>query len=538
MLYPSINFKKYQTRMKYIGWTMIWVFLSCCAQEPPPKSTQNQTSTKVSDSYQPPYFPNDQRIAKIQELSGSLKAIFAQHSKEKHIPGLSYGIVVDDSLVLSGNVGVINIDSNIAVTTQSLFRIASMTKSFTAMAILKLRDEGLLSLQDLVTNYIPELQSLVYLTSDAPAMNIQNLLNMTAGFPEDNPWGDRQLGLSDPEFTDLISQGFSTSNVPSYQFEYSNTGYALLGRIISVVSGISYQEYIKQHIFIPLDMNQTYWEYSDLPDDQFVTGYRWEDDQWKLEPVLHDGAYGSMGGLITSIEDFKKYVGYQLSAWPARSDANWGPVNRSTLREMQTPQFNFLDYRDTDWNGEPCASMIGYGYGLGISMNCKRIKRVSHGGALPGYGSGYAFFPDYGIGIMAFGNLTYTSPVPYDKIEKLLFETSGIEPRELPTSEILKRRQQQLVLLFQPNDLNLDSEIFAENFFLDRSKKKRIELIQQVLDQAGTIQQVGQLNPRNQLRGDFDIRCQHGNVRVFFTLTPEKDPKIQRLDVSFEENTE
>jgi CubicO group peptidase (beta-lactamase class C family) len=521
-----------------MGWTIIGVFLSCCTKEPSPKSTQNQISFKVSNSYEVPYFANDHRITTIQKLSDSLHAIFEQHSKEKHIPGISYGIVVDDSLVLSGNIGVINIDGNIPVTTQSLFRIASMTKSFTAMAILKLRDEGLLSLQDQVTDYIPELQSLIYLTNDAPAINIQNLLNMTAGFPEDNPWGDRQLALSDQDFTDLISQGFSTSNIPSYQFEYSNTGYALLGRIISVVSGISYQEYINQHIFKPLGMNQTYWEYSDLPDDQFVTGYRWEDDQWKLEPILHDGAYGSMGGLITSIEDFKKYVGYQLSAWPPRSETTWGPVNRSTLREMQTPQFNFLDYRDTDWNDEPCASMIGYGYGLSISMNCKRIKRVSHGGALPGYGSGYAFFPDYGIGIMAFGNLTYTSPVPYENIERLLFETAGIEPRELPASEILKQRQQQLVSLFQTTDLSLDSEIFAENFFLDRSKKKRIQIIQQVLDQAGTIQHVDQLNPRNQLRGDFDIECQHGNIRVFFTLTPEKDPKIQRLDVSFEENRE
>ena len=538
MLNFSIHFKKYLAEIKHTSWIMVWVFLSCCTQEPSTVSSQTETLTKVSDSYQPPHFQNDQRITKVQELSATIQDIFEQHSKDRHIPGIAYGIVVDDSLVLAGNVGVIDTDNNIPVTTQSLFRIASMTKSFTAMAILKLRDEGLLSLQDPVTDYVPELQSLVYLTSDAPAMNIQNLLNMTAGFPEDNPWGDRQLALSDQEFTDLISQGFSTSNIPSYQFEYSNTGYALLGRIISVVSGISYQEYINQHIFEPLGMDDTYWEYSGLPDDQFVTGYRWEDDQWRLEPILNDGAYGSMGGLITSIEDFKKYVTYQLSAWPPRSDATWGPVNRSTLREMQTPQFNFLDYRDKDWNNEPCASMIGYGYGLGISVNCKGIKRVSHGGALPGYGSGYAFFPDYGLGIMAFGNLTYTSPVPYDKIEKLLFETTGIEPRELPNSEILKRRQQQLVTILQTTDLNLDSEIFAENFFLDRSKKKRIEQIQQVLDQAGAIEQVGDVTPRNQLRGDFDIKCQHGNVRVFFTLTPEIDPKIQRLDVSFEEKTE
>ncbi|MCB0550919.1 MAG: serine hydrolase, partial [Phaeodactylibacter sp.] len=77
-------------------------------------------------------------------------------------------------------------------------------------------------------------------------------------------------------------------------------------------------------------------------------------------------------------------------------------------------------------NGEPCPSVTGYGYGLGITRNCEDRARVSHGGALPGFGSNYIFYPEYGVGVMAFGNLTYTGPMPLKEIEALLFDSLGL----------------------------------------------------------------------------------------------------------------
>jgi len=125
-----------------------------------------------------------------------------------------------------------------------------MTKSFTAMAILKLRDEGVLSLTDPVSMFIPELAFLTYLTGDATPITIYNLLTMTAGFPEDNPWGDRFLDITDESLLEQVSQGISFSSIPSQQYEYSNLGYGLLGYIISRVSGISFQDFISLNILI------------------------------------------------------------------------------------------------------------------------------------------------------------------------------------------------------------------------------------------------------------------------------------------------
>lgn len=526
------------TKFKILLLLAITINLSCINKEANSSKNSTDDIQLVSDSYDAPVFLNDNRIEKIKGITDTLQKLFNDHSIEKKIPGIAYGVVVDDTLLIASTTGVLNIENKNPVKLNSSFRIASMTKSFTAMAVLKLRDEGLLSLNDPVKDYIPELEELHYLTSDSPIIDIENLLTMTAGFPEDNPWGDRQLALSDEAFTDLLADGLSMSKIPSHQYEYSNTGYAILGRIITVVSGMSYQEYIKKHILLPLGMNNTYWEYSNVPDGQLVKGYRWEDEKWKEEPILHDGSYGAMGGLITSIEDFSKYVSFHLSAWPARSEDEKGPLKRSTLREMHTPQFNFLNSWNKDWNGEVCASIIGYGYGLGISMDCKRITRVSHGGALPGFGSNYAFFPKYGIGLMAFGNLTYTRPIPYDKIEKLLFETLDLEARSLPTSNILRQRKNEIADLLNKDEFSFEKDIFAENLFLDRSEEKRRKEIQEILDKAGAIESIQKFRPRNQLRGDFKIQCQNGEIGVFFTLTPEKIPRIQRLDVSFKANNQ
>jgi CubicO group peptidase (beta-lactamase class C family) len=129
-----------------------------------------------------------------------------------------------------------------------------MSKSFTAMAILKLRDEGLLALSDPAQKYLPELEHLTYLTADAAPLTIFNLLTMTAGFPEDNPWGDRFLDISDDALLEQVKEGIPFSTLPSLHYEYSNLGYGLLGQIIRQVSGMPYQEYITANILHPLGM--------------------------------------------------------------------------------------------------------------------------------------------------------------------------------------------------------------------------------------------------------------------------------------------
>ena len=152
------------------------------------------------------------------------------------------------------NCSVRELKDRAPVTADTVFRIASMTKSFTAMAILKLRDEGKLSLDDAVSRHVPALANLPYPNKDSPEITIRHLLTHSEGFPEDNPWGDRQLAQSDATMRAWMSAGIPFSNAPGVAFEYSNYGFAILGQVVASASGRPYDEYVRDRILLPLGM--------------------------------------------------------------------------------------------------------------------------------------------------------------------------------------------------------------------------------------------------------------------------------------------
>src|ERR1041384_7098577 len=129
-----------------------------------------------AQSYKPPVFPDASRLKKIEATYPVIDKLYKEYAEQNHFPGLVYGIVVDGKLVHTGNIGYTDLKDKTEANSKSDFRIASMSKSFTAMAILKLRDEGKLKLDDPAYLYIPEMKGLKYLTKDAAPITIRNLL--------------------------------------------------------------------------------------------------------------------------------------------------------------------------------------------------------------------------------------------------------------------------------------------------------------------------------------------------------------------------
>src|SRR5215212_6517449 len=210
--------------------------------------------------------------------------IYSDWMRASHVPGLVYGIVADGELVAVRGLGVQDLDTRRPVTPDSLFRIASMSKAFTALAILKLRDEGKLALDAPAETYVPEMRGWRYPTSDSPRITVRNLLTHSAGFVEDNPWGDRQQVMPEAEFTAVLGQGVPFARSPGLGMEYSNFGYATLGRIVSNVSGTRYQDYIRRELMVPLGMRSTGYDVLASPPQRRAIGYRWQDNQWLREP--------------------------------------------------------------------------------------------------------------------------------------------------------------------------------------------------------------------------------------------------------------
>lgn len=479
-------------------------------------------------AYQPPYFTDKNRLEKIKPLFPVIEKIYREHAEKNHFPGYSFGVVMDGVLVFSGYGGVADAISKNAVNSNTMFRIASMSKSFTAMAILKLRDEGKLRLDDAVEQYIPELKDQQF-TKDAPTITIRDLMTHSAGFPQDDPWGDRQLADKEEELLDVIKKGLHFSNVPGLRYEYSNLGFTMLGYIIHKVSGKPYSTYIKENIWLPLGITAAEWEYSNVPGTQLAKGHRWINNQWMDEPLLHDGIYGSMGGMITSMESFSKYMAFHLNAWPPSSTPESGPVKRSTVREMHQPwRFSGLNAQYRYPDGRVCATASAYTYGLRWTSDCEGRVSVGHSGGLPGFGSNWLLLPDYGIGVAFFANVTY-APTAEPNIQVLdtLVRAAKLEPRVLPPSAVLLKAQKEL-LSFLPDWKNAStSPLFAENFFLDKPIQDLIKESKEIFNAAGNIIQVEDIVPLNQLRGQVTLRCENGNIQIFFTLTPTNPAQIQ-----------
>lgn len=491
-------------------------------------------STTTFAQYKPATFTDPDRLKKIEATYPIIDKLYNEYAEQNHWPGMAYGIMVDGKLVHTGNTGYTDLDAKTPVTSQSDFRIASMTKSLTAMAILKLRDEGKLKLDDQASLYIPEMKNNKYLTKDATPITIRHLLTHAAGFPEDNPWGDRQLAVSDEELVAIYKNGVSFSNNPGAGYEYSNLGFATLGYIIKKVSGKTYEDYISDNILKPLGMTHTYWEYTKVSKDKLAHGYRWLEGKWVEQPLLHDGAYGAMGGLITTIEDFNKYVAVHQNAWPARDDAETGPIKRSSIREMQYPwDVNYLSANAKTTTGRPCPTVSAYAYGLGWAKDCDDHIFIGHTGGLPGFGSNWSILPEYGVGVMCFVNLTYANAGKANRIAlDTLLALSTIEPRRLPASQILTQRRYDLVKLLPNWDNPQATNIFADNFFMDYFPDKLKAEATDVYAKAGKIVSVGEVVPDNNLRGYFIMKGEKGNIKVSFTLTPENPALIQEYHIA------
>jgi CubicO group peptidase (beta-lactamase class C family) len=406
-----------------------------------------------------------------------------------------------------------------------------MTKGFTAMAILKLRDAGKLQLDDPVAKYIPELASIRYPTKDSPVITIRHLLTHSEGFPEDNPWGDRQLAITNATLAAWMKAGIPFSNAPGVAYEYSNYGFALLGQIVERVSGVPYKDYVRDTILRPLGMNATTFDVEAVPRDRMAYGYRWENEKLVAQPLLSHGAFGAMGGLWTTASDLARYVGFLASAFPARDDPESGPIRRASAREMQQAS----RFASASYNAGKL-SATSYGYGLRIGADCRFAHIVGHGGGLPGFGSYESWLPDYGVGVITFANLTYTGLRSlHDEVYDALLATGSLKKRTPAPSPALLSAKDDISKLIAQWDPSVAERIAADNLFLDDAAEVRRSKIAALTSTVGACKADPGIDAENALRGQWRMTCEHGALFVRTTLAPTMPPKVQFLDIRAEE---
>jgi len=452
-------------------------------------------------------------------------------AQQRHWPGIAWGIVKrGEGLVHAGQHGLADAASRRPVTATTRFRIASMTKAFTALTIEQLAAEGRLRLDDKVVAHVPELKGW------GDHLTITDLVHHMGGFVTDDPWGDRQTPLPEAEFTALLKAGVPFTRATGLTHEYSNLGYAILGRIISNVSGRPFEAEIARRHFKSLNMAATSFNLADVPAAELATGWRWEDASFKREPDMGPGAFGAMGGVITTVPDYARWVDHLLSAWPAAAPGSAEAPLRATIRRLGRGEGSPRRMnRPGDQSPSPCAVAVVYGGGLRIGDDCTLGRVAFHGGGYPGYGSHMVIAPDRGWGVFVFTNHTYAGPSDLAWAAMLAIEQAGLMPADaIPASPALQTAAAFAGRVLASGTVAGEPGYHAVNLLLDRDAGHRAGDIAAVKAKAGPCQPEAKLQPSGALEATLTWQCQNGRISAYLLLAPTADVRVQALDWRFQ----
>jgi len=411
------------------------------------------------------------------------------------------------------------------------YRIASCTKSFTATALLALRDAGRLDLDAPVTRFVPAFADVRLPTADSPVPTVRMLMTMSGGLPTDDPWGDRQESLTDDGLDDLLRRGLRFDSVPGTTFAYSNLGYALLGRVVADVAGRPYREVVEETVLAPLGLVETGFTTDVAAGGGLAVGHRRVDDGWEPLPFSGPGAFSSIGGLFSTTTDLTRWARWLSSAFDpeGRGDVD-GVLSRASRREMQQLQ------RLVPGRG---AHPSGYGLGLFVEQYPEFGTVVSHSGGYPGFSAHMRWQTATGLGAVAFENATYAQvAVPLSlALDGIMAEHEEARVAVAPWPETLAAVP-SVEAVVQGGEV--PAGLLSENVELDVPLARRRALWAREVEALG-----GLLGPGS----DVDVPApesstpshrvwwlpgRRGALRLEVRLTPEDPPRVQTLSVRAE----
>ena len=339
---------------------------------------------------------------------------------------LAYGIVSGGQLVAKRD-------------PDAIFRIASMTKSFTAATVLGVC-RGVIpvagtvpTLDDELVDWLPDLQESEW----AVGMTVRDALTMSTGLPNDDPWADRLESLSDVGMRDLMTRPAGTNFVTGTGYEYANYGYALLGAFVEAATGREFTEVVTTHLLKPLGLESTGFDVRELDGDRLVTGYRKNlAGELEPQPFTVPGAFSAIGGLASSVSDVARWVsvlmmavdgsrvagesvgdatglataageaggegGNDLGGFPLGANPREQRTWRRILADLQQAHRLISVTR----NSRDAVVTAGYGYGLRCYFDTQLGHSAGHSGGYPGFSLHMRWHAASGTGVVLLANVT------------------------------------------------------------------------------------------------------------------------------------
>lgn len=308
----------------------------------------------------------------------------------KHdVPGLSVGLVHDQELIWSKGYGFADVARNIPATDQVLFRVGSITKTFTATAVMQLVEQGKLSLEDPVSRHLPWFTPMQ--ADPTQPVRVWHLLTHTAGL-QHNPPGTDWDNLEGPDIATIRSAARATPlSLPTQtRPKYSNYGFIIVGELVAQVSGMPYTRYVQEKVLQPLGMTNSFFldGTETRPGLAVPYGRRLSGQARDIEQQFKQGDLTAAGGLVTNVRDLARWASLQFN----EADEYKGPVlTGRSLREMHRPRFLVADWSQ------------GFGLAWWLIRGEQRAA-IYHAGSVPGYRCGLLINPASKVAVIALKN--------------------------------------------------------------------------------------------------------------------------------------
>lgn len=416
----------------------------------------------------------------MSEDYASLEGFILEKMREAKVPGLSISIVADGRTEYERGFGFRDILSGLPATPRTLYGIGSVTKSFTALAVMQLVEEGKIGLDDPVDKYVPTVPKPF---GESP--RIRHLLTHTSGLPalgyaeafgggftgSDDAW----LPVCSPEDVITFMQDAQDWAVcrPGEAYFYLNEGYVLLGYIISKLARTSYEEYVQQKILRPLRMERTFFTKMDVDKENDRATPYIIDREGKHIPSNFPYGINPDGGLVSNVIDLTKYIEMCIGRGEFEGKRL---VAKKTFEAIEEPRIN-LPY---EYFGNEA-----YGFGWRITPDFYKYKLVGHGGSVDVHTAYVGYIPERRIGVAVLANPSnYSlSQIGMYAIAQLI----GIDPKSLPfvkKDNILNKLQGQYETYKGTIKVNIKKSgdlLIAE--FKDKYRENMVPLIPEKLEE-------------------------------------------------------
>ncbi|MCY0994409.1 serine hydrolase [Nannocystis sp. ILAH1] len=495
------------------------------AEPPVVAARQSPEPRRMQPTDPPPVFLDPERRAKLEAAFPVIDAYLQQTVARDRLVGLAAGVVIDGELAWFRGYGHRDPARGLPVERDSVFGVGSITKTFTALAVLKLRDEGRLDLDRPAASYLPALDDIAYPTADSPRFTVRQILTHTAGLPRMGNFAEYpETPPGRAEFLATLA-GIGLDRPPGERRVYSNLGFQLLGPLVEEVAGVDHRRYVRDQILTPLGMTSTVWAPEDVPGDRLAIGHeRAPEGTSRPRPHWRPGAADAAGGLYSSVEDLARYAAFNLAAWPARDEAEVGPLRRATVREAHALAV-LTSFAAASIPAAPARVHIsGSGLGFGVQATCRFDHVVALAGKTLNYRASLHMLPGRGVAVILLSNQSSigSTVLPTDgaRVLDLLADTGALESRRPAPAPALTRAAGELAALVGRWDDAAHARLFAPDF---RDSNPPAALAAKFAGWHALVGTCGEPRPvaiEDPRAGSFEATCERGVLRLELRVAP------------------